>query len=70
MTGVALIPAGGENMGEGLAYDYGLYHIQEFLNEYGRSLSDFALPQPILDWRQNANQALENGGIGEERNYD
>ena len=70
VTGGVVVPAGGEEMGAGLAYDYGLYHIQQFLNEYGRSLSDFGLPQPALDWRQNGNQAAGNGGMGEERDYD
>ena len=70
VTGVVLVPAGGEDMGDGLAYGYGLFRIQEFLNEYGRSLSQFGLPQLVLDWRQNANQAPRNGGMGEERDYD
>ena len=49
VTGVVLVPAGGEDMGEGLAYDSGVFRIQEFVNEYGRSLSEFGLPQPVLD---------------------
>ena len=53
-----------------LAYDYGLYHIQEFLDEYGRSLVEFGLPQQVLDWRQNVNQAGGNMGIEEELEYD
>ena len=69
VTGAVLVPAGGEEMGEGLTYDYGLYHIQEFLNEYGRSLTKFGLPQAVLDWRQNGHQIAGSGGMGEERDY-
>ena len=69
VTGVVLVPARGEDMGEGLAYDYGLFRIQKFLNEYGKFFIDFGLPQPVLNWRQNANQVPGDGGMREERDY-
>ena len=49
VTGRVLVPVGGDGMGAGLADDNGLYHIQQFLNEYGRSLEEFGLPQPVLE---------------------
>ena len=49
VTGAVLVTAGGEDMGEGLAYNYRLYHIQEFLNENDRFLTEFGLPQVVLD---------------------
>ena len=69
VIGAVAVPAGGEDIGASLAYNYGLYHIQEFLNEYGKSLAEFGLPQPVLDWRQNVNQAGGNVGIGEKLEY-
>jgi len=38
------VPVGGEDMEAGLAQDYGLYHIQELLNEFGKSVAEFGLP--------------------------
>ena len=64
-----MAPVGREGMGAALAHDYGLYHIQEFLNEYARSLSEFGLPQLALDRRQNGNQMGGIVGIGEEMEY-
>jgi len=49
VTGRVIVPVGGEDMGAGLAHDYGLYHIQDFLKEYGKSLVEFDLPQQILE---------------------
>jgi len=53
VTGRVRVPVGGEDREAGLAEDYGLYHIQEFLNEFGKSVAEFGLPQPALDWRQS-----------------
>ena len=69
MTGRVRVPVGGEDMGAGLAHDYGLYHIQECLNEYGRSLVEFGLPYLELNWRQRENRVEENGRMGEEMGY-
>jgi len=70
VTGCVTVPAGGEHMGASLAHDYVLYHIQEFLNEYGRSLGEFGLPQPVLDWKQRENRVEGNVSMGEEMGYD
>jgi len=70
VTGTVIIPVGGEDMRAGLAHDYGLYHIQDFLKEYGKSLVEFGLPQQVLDWRQRENGGVENARMGEELEYD
>jgi len=69
VTGRLLVPVGGDGRGAGLAHDYALYHIQLFLNEYGRSLEEFGLPQPVLDWRLRENGVEGNVRIGEEMGY-
>jgi hypothetical protein len=69
-TGRVRVPVGGQGMGVGLAHDYGLYHIQEFLNEYGKSLHEFGLPTPALDWRQGENGVEGDVRMGEEMGYD
>ena len=69
-TGSVVASVGGEGMRTALAHDYGHYHIQEFLNEYGKFLPEFGLPQPVLDWRQNGNQVEGIVGIGEEMEDD
>jgi len=66
VTGRVRVPVGGEGMGAGLAHDYGLYHIQEFLNAYGKSLLEFGLPQPALVWRQKDERVVGNVMMGEE----
>ena len=70
VTGRVIVPVGGEGMGAGLAHDYGLYHLQDFLKEYGRSLAEFGLRQHVLDWRQRENGVVENTRMGEELEYD
>jgi len=70
VTGRVRVPVGGQGMGAGLAHDYGLYHIQEFLNEYGKSLLEFGLPTPALDWRQGENRVEGDVRMGEEMGYD
>ena len=70
VTGRVIVPVGGEGMGAGLAHDYGVYHIQDFLKEYGRSLVEFGLPQQGLDWRQRENGVGDNARMGEELEYD
>jgi len=44
-TGRVRIQVGGEDMRAGLVPGYQLYHIQQFLNEYGESLEGLSLPQ-------------------------
>jgi len=56
-------------MGAGQGHDYGLYHIQQFLNEYSKSLEEFGLPQPVLDWRQRENRVEGNVRMWEEMGY-
>ena len=70
VTGRVRVPVGGEDREAGLAEDYGLYHIQEFLNEFGKSVAEFGLPQPALDWRQREERVGGNVMIGEEMRYD
>jgi len=70
VTGRVIVPVGGEGMGAGLADDYGLYHIHDFLKEYARSLAEFGLSQQVLDWRQRENGVVGNVRMGEEWEYD
>ena len=69
-TGRVLVPSGGEGMEGGLTLDYCLYHIQQFLNEYGKSLAEFGLPGPVLDWRNREGRVGGNALIQEEQAYD
>jgi len=64
------VPVGGEDREAGLDEDYGLYHIQVFLNEFGKSMAECGLPQPAPDWRQREERVEENVMIGEEMGYD
>jgi len=45
LTGRVRIRGGGEDMRAGLVPGYQLYHIQQILNEYGKSLEGLSLPQ-------------------------
>jgi len=54
-------------MAAGLGHDYGLYHIQESLNEYNTSFVELGLLQPVLDSRQGGNQGGGIVGVGERR---
>ena len=69
-TGRVVIPPGGERMEVGLIPDYSLYHIQLHLNEYGKSLEEFGLPGPVLDWRDRSAGVERNALIREEQEYD
>jgi len=70
VTGRVIPPAGEARREVVLHLDYGLYHIQQLLNEYGRSVEEFGLPQPVLDWLDDRVRARGNGVIGEELGYD
>ena len=69
-TGRVIIPVEGDSMDNELSLDYGLYHIQQLLNEYGKSLAEFGLPEPVLEWRDIAGQIEENTLIAEEMGYE
>jgi len=49
-TGRVPVPPGAEEIVGRIDPDYGLFLIQEYLNEFGKSLSDFGLPEPLLSW--------------------
>jgi len=57
-------------MDDELSLDYGLYHIQQLLNEYGKTLAEFGLPQPVLEGRNMAGQIVENALVREEMGYE
>jgi len=59
-TGRVIVPANGDSMDNELSLDYGLYHIQQLLNEYGKSLLEFGLPQPVLEWRNIEGRIVGN----------
>jgi hypothetical protein len=70
VTGRVVPPAGAVGIEVvGLHQDYGLYHIQRLLNEYGRSVEEFGLPRPVLDWQEEGVRARGNGIMGEELGY-
>jgi len=69
-TGRLIAPADGEAMEGELSYDYGLYHIQQLLNEYGKSLAEFGLPEPVLDWRNMDGPGVRNTLVSEELSYE
>ena len=48
--------------------DYGLYLVQQDLNEYGKALSNFGLCDPILNWQYTVG-ATDNVVIQEEIGY-
>ena len=61
-------PLGWEAIGDTLYLDYGLYLVQQDLNEYGKALSDFGLSDPILNWQYTVG-ATDNVVIQEEIGY-
>jgi len=63
-------PADGKGMKAKLSLDYRLYHIQQLLNEYVKSLAEFGLPEPRLDWRNMDRPTVRNTLVGEEMGYD
>jgi len=68
--GRVLVLSGGEGTEGGLNLDYGLYHIQQLLNQYGQSLAEFGLPGAVLDWRYREERVGGNALIQEEQAYD
>ena len=68
-TGRVPVPAGAEEIEGRIDSDYGLYLLQEYLNEFGKSLSEYGLPEPLLSWvaqQPNSNNPM----IEEELAYD
>jgi len=71
VTGSVIPPAGGEGREVVLHLDYGLYHIQKLLSEYGRSVVEFGLPQLVLDWQEEGAVGVRGNGVMEEElSYD
>lgn len=70
ITGNVPVPQGVEEIEDQIHLDYGLYLIQEYLNEFGKTLSKYGLPRPVLNW------TIQHGIIHgttiaeEELNYD
>jgi len=53
------VPPGDEDIVGRIDPDYGLFLIQEYLREFGKSLSDCGLPEPVLSWvAQQSNQNI------------
>jgi len=42
------VPPGAEEIEGRIDLDYGLYLLQDILNEFGKSLLDYRLPEPLL----------------------
>jgi len=68
--GCLIAPGDGKGMEGELSYNYGLYHIQQLLNEYGKSLAEFGLPEPVLDWRNIDGPGVRNTLVGGELGYE
>jgi len=49
-TGRVPVPLEAEGIVGRIDPDYGLFLIQEYLREFGKSLSDYGLPEPRLSW--------------------
>ena len=62
-TGRVPVPQGAEEIEGRIDLDYGLYLIQEYLKEFGKSLSEYGLPEPVLSWvlvqARHSNLAIE-----------
>jgi len=69
-TGQVVIPAHEADMDAELALDYGLYHSQQHLNEYGKSLAEFGMPHPVLDWANMQGPVVGNVLVKEEVGYE
>jgi len=68
-TGRVPVPPGPEEIEGRIDLDYGLYLLQDILNEFGKLLLDYGLPEPLLSWvAQHPNS--NNPMIEEELAYD
>ena len=68
-TGRVPVPPGAEEIEDQIDLDYGLYLIQEYLNEFGKSLLEYGLPKPVLDWTSQ-HRIIHGTVLEEELNYD
>jgi len=69
-TGWVVIPGHEADIDAEPALDYGLYHIQPHLDEYGKSLADVGLPHPQLNWGNMQGEAVGNILVREEMGYE
>jgi len=68
-TGRVPVPPGAEEIEGRIDLDDGLSLLQDILNEFGKSLLDYGLPEPLLSWvAQHPNS--NNPMIEEELAYD
>jgi hypothetical protein len=67
-TGRVPVPPGAEEIEDQIDLDYGLYLIQEYLNEFGRTLLEYGLPKPVLNWTIQ-NRSINSTVLEEELNY-
>ena len=68
-TGNIPVPQGAEEIEDQIDLDYGLYLIQEYLNEFGKTLLEYGLPEPVLNW--TIQHEIIHGTVSEEElNYD
>ena len=68
-TGQVPVPPGAEEIEGRIDPDYGLYLLQECLKEFGKSLCEYGLPEPILSW-VTQQPDFNNPMIEEELAYD
>jgi len=68
-TGQVPVPPGAEEIEGRIDPDYGLYLLQEYLKEIGKSLPEYGLPEPILSW-VTQQPDFNNRIIEEELAYD
>ena len=64
------VPQGAEEIEDEIDLDYGLYLIQEYLNEFGKTLSEYGLPKPVLNWTVQHGIIHGTAIAEEELNYD
>jgi len=69
-TGRVIVPPDVEGMEAELSLDYGLYYIQQLLYEYGKSLDEFGLPRPVLNWQDTEGYRVGNTLVREEIGYE
>ena len=67
-TGRIPVPPNAEEIEGSIDLDYGLHLIQEYLREFGQSLSEYGLPEPVLDWTIH-HGVIQNSIHDEELNY-
>jgi len=68
-TGRVPVPPGAEEIEGRIDPDYGLYLLQQYLQEFGKSLSEYGLPEPLPSW-MGQQPTSNNPMIEEELAYD